>query len=294
MAKDLQSRSRDRRFSRPGSDAGKAFLRACSTRFQRTGPSLFLRPLPTYSQSQIMGLIEEANGLPLSTFRSRYLVSLETEVSFSHAGSDSPKYEVTFESSASIHGRDLSACFDLIQETSADIYAKSDVGWSPAKKRKEMQLPDMRYLLVKESKKQSSPDHEHESVFAPSSLNSGPATRSNQSSEAASEARQLAGFLSFMPTYEDGKEVVYCYELHLSPLLRGKGVGKKLMSQMEDVGRQIGVCKAMLTVFVDNENGLRFYERVGYVEDEFSPAPIRLRNGKVKKASYVILSKALE
>lgn len=32
---------------------------------------------------------------------------------------------------------------------------------------------------------------------------------------------KVEGFLSFMPTFEDGYPVIYCYEIHLSSALQG-------------------------------------------------------------------------
>ena len=125
-----------------------------------------------------------------------------------------------------------------------------------------MRLPDLRYLIVK----------------------SGPST----------PADKVEAFLSFMITYEDGHEVIYCYEIHLSEHLQSCGLGKQLMGIMEEVGQRVGVEKAMLTVFLENEGALSFYERLGYVEDDYSPRPRKLRNGVVKKPDYIILSKALE
>lgn len=104
---------------------------------------------------------------------------------------------------------------------------------------------------------------------------------------------EVEGFMAFMLTYEDGYEVIYCYEIHLKPLLRGIGVGKQLIGMLEEVGQKAGVSKAMLTVFVENEGALKFYEKLGYEEDEFSPGPRKLRNGVVKNPTYIILSKTL-
>lgn len=123
-----------------------------------------------------------------------------------------------------------------------------------------MRLPDLRYLLVE-------PDD--------------------------GGTGEVEGFLSFMLTYEDGREVVYCYEIHLSPALRGCGLGGHLMRMLEGIGWKVGVEKAMLTVFVANEGAIEFYSRLGYEEDEYSPRPRKLRNGIIKKADYVILSKRL-
>ncbi len=127
-----------------------------------------------------------------------------------------------------------------------------------------MRLPDLRYLLVKTTV-----------------------------SEGSTETEELVGFLSFMLTYEDEYEVIYCYEIHLKPQLRGSGIGKQLMAIMEDMGRKAGVVKAMLTVFVENKAALGFYEKLGYGTDEYSPAPKNLRNGVIKKPTYLILSKSL-
>ena len=103
----------------------------------------------------------------------------------------------------------------------------------------------------------------------------------------------VEGFLSFMLTWEDGVEVVYCYEVHLDEGVRGRGVGKRLMGCLEEVGRKAEVEKAMLTVFKKNRAAVRFYEGLGYGEDEFSPRPKKLRNGVVKELDYLIMSKSL-
>ena len=52
--------------------------------------------------------------------------------------------------------------------------------------------------------------------------------------------------------------------------------------------------KIMLTCFTSNEKAVRFYEKVGFSKDEFSPQPKILRNGSKKELDYVILSKAIE
>lgn len=97
-----------------------------------------------------------------------------------------------------------------------------------------------------------------------------------------------------MTTYEDGKEVLYCYEIHIQPSLQGRGVGRQLMNLYEETARRIGLEKTMLTVFRANESALAFYERLGYEIDEYSPGPRRLRNGTVKEPDYLILSKAMK
>ncbi|OCT46075.1 putative N-acetyltransferase [Cladophialophora carrionii] len=148
-------------------------------------------------------------------------------------------------------------CLRLIEHTSAHDYENSDFGWSVSKKRKEMKLPDMKYITL----------------FGQSTL---------------------AGFMSFMVTYEDGCEVLYIYEIHFFPQWQGKGLGKQLMDLAEQIARNIGLAKVMLTVFRANKRAVGWYTKLGYQEDDFSPGPRKLRNGTVKEPSYIILSKQLK
>lgn len=49
--------------------------------------------------------------------------------------------------------------------------------------------------------------------------------------------------------------------------------------------------KVMLTCFISNTNGLRFYEKMGFTTDDFSPRDRVLRGGKIVRPDYVILSR---
>ncbi|KAI4230946.1 MAG: hypothetical protein LQ349_005921 [Xanthoria aureola] len=214
-------------------------------------------PWPALDNTSIvMPRIEDANGLPLTSYRATFLPACLDPIA-PNAIAQGP-YTISFESSSTITAVHFEACLDLIASSSANAYAASGIGWSPAKKRKEMKLPDLRYLLLMHATK------------------------------------QVQGFLSFMLTYEDGHEVVYCYELHLSPAVQRQGLGKHLMTLMETVGVNAQVEKSMLTVFVENAIALKFYEGLGYAEDDYSPEPRKMRNGTVKMPTYVILSKSLQ
>ncbi|KAL9131507.1 MAG: hypothetical protein Q9217_000586 [Psora testacea] len=206
--------------------------------------------------------VESLNALPLSTYRNKLLDPQFTGIMHQYPGVSMP-LSFSLESPKTISSADFRACFELIASTSSSDYAGSSIGWSPAKKREEMRLPDMRYLLLKPS----------ESV--------------------GENYGDVMGFLSFMVTYEDGYEVVYCYEIHLAPELQCKGIGKQLMKILETIGRKAGMQKAMLTVLMGNDSARRFYARLGYEVDEFSPMPRKLRSGIVHKPDYAILSKDL-
>ena len=108
----------------------------------------------------------------------------------------------------------------------------------------------MRYLVVRPSRRVG---------VAP---NASPGSGSDTDEEAESKG-EILGFLSFMLTVEDDYPVIYCYEIHLSPSTRGCGLGKHLMGLIEEIGGKVGVEKAMLTVFLRNNVGMKFYERIG-------------------------------
>lgn len=166
---------------------------------------------------------------------------------------------------------ELTACFELVRDTSAKDYRASAQGWDAGAKEREMRLVDLRYLLLCRAMNKEGDGGKGE----------GPGEE------------VLVGFMSFMLTYEDGLPVVYCYEIHLRDEVKGRGVGKWLMGVLEDVGRKAEAEKCMLTVFKRNTKALGFYQGLGYGVDEFSPGPRILRNGVVKEVDYLILSKEL-
>lgn len=237
--------------------------------------------------------MERTNALSLEDFLARYIDPTHLQLRAPPATSstdgyiqDEPQYQVRIHTADTIPEPDFESCFALIEQTSVADYSASSVGWSPSKKRKEMRLPDMRYMVLRSTRDHDTPVK-------------GTAKTQEQEEEADEEGPKqrtppVAGFLSFMTTYEDGKEVLYCYEVHVNPSLQGSGLGGQLMRLFEEIGRRIGLEKTMLTVFRANAGALRFYERLGYSVDEYSPGPRMLRNGSVKEPDYSILSKRLK
>ncbi|KAK1825621.1 hypothetical protein QBC39DRAFT_403537 [Podospora conica] len=172
----------------------------------------------------------------------------------------------------------LQSCLSLISLTSRAHYGPL---WSPPRKLKEMRTPGLRYILVRPT---SDPTH-------------------------------LAGFLSLLPTYEPPPTpVLYIYEIHLRPELRGCGLGARLMRVATGVAERVrGVQKVMLTCFEENEAAMGFYMGggVGMGVDGTSPSldgdwegdalpeGRRLRGGRVvggeggRGGRYVILSRSV-
>lgn len=79
---------------------------------------------------------------------------------------------------------DLTSCLDMIDLTSGQDYRNSSMGWNRDAKLAEMKSPGLRYILVRDG------------------------------------VGAMAAFTSFMPTYEEGQPVLYCYEIHLLDRVR--------------------------------------------------------------------------
>jgi len=203
-----------------------------------------------------------------------------------------------------ISDTDLDTCYRMIEETSGDAYRASSTGWHPRRKKREMRESDMRYLLARRrdlcsesvtgrgdedgalSPTYADPDAQSHAVDSDTNSIGVPIASDTRS-------RPLDGFASFMLTLEDGRAVIYLYEIHLSLDTRGCGLGAHLLSVVETVGTSAGVDKIMLTVFRANEEARAWYQRRGYEVDEFSPPEKMLRGGAVKQVDYLILSKTL-
>ncbi|KAI9052010.1 hypothetical protein LZ554_004264 [Drepanopeziza brunnea f. sp. 'monogermtubi'] len=197
--------------------------------------------------------IELANQKSLEDFEKEYMPGNDWKL-FRHP-TTAAIYTLALHTSSSLSEADLTACFALIELTSSKDYGKSKGGWKPRAKKEEMKLLDLKYLLVKKA-----------------------------------EDGSVQGFMSLMPTYEDGFPVVYCYEIHLSAELRGTGLGRMMMGYLEDVARRLPETeKVMLTVFTRNKRAVEFYGKLGYSTDMYSPEPRVLRNGTVVKNGAWIL-----
>lgn len=171
---------------------------------------------------------------------------------------------------------EIESCLDQVHTTSGDDYHKSSKGWNAKRKLREMRDPDLRYLLVSQT------------PVPPATATGTPST---DSGETPAKTPTFAGFLSFMITYEDGSPVLYIYEIHLDTSVRGNGLGRHLMDIVETIAVNTHMTKLMLTVFRSNDAAIKWYHGLGFGVDEYSPPEKKLRNGTIKRADYLILSK---
>ncbi|KAK8165116.1 acyl-CoA N-acyltransferase [Phyllosticta citrichinensis] len=194
-------------------------------------------------------------------------------------------YDLTLRHVEDMSKAEMTNCIDLIEKTSLADYKASERGWNPKQKLAEMKEDNMQYLLVRKRLDFSVHSDNPPKITSQESI--------SESHRQFSEDDEFAGFVSFMFTIEDDHPVVYIYEIHLDDSHRGCGLGGHLMNAVERCAIEGKVDKVMLTCFRKNTTALAFYTKLGFGEDEFSPPPKRLRGGKIKYPSYMIMSKSL-
>lgn len=143
-------------------------------------------------------LVKSANSLRSEDFFASYLPADDLQTLSREFESESSSLSILLEGARDLGqsgAEHLEMCLQLIESTSGEDYRNSEIKWSRSKKRKEMLLPDMRYVI----------------------LLVGSIHSSNEEAKPT-----LAGFVSFMITYEDGQEVIYCYEIHLAEAWQGR------------------------------------------------------------------------
>jgi len=92
---------------------------------------------------------------------------------------------------------------------------------------------------------------------------------------------ELIAFSHFRFDMDYGVDVVYCYEIQINSNYQRRGIGRFLVSALERIVQSFNLAKLVLTVFTSNSSALKFYERLGFVDDDTSPG----------EGSYKILSK---
>ncbi|KAJ1672943.1 hypothetical protein EV182_006187, partial [Spiromyces aspiralis] len=162
----------------------------------------------------------------------------------------------------------IARLLDIIEEGVGTYYRNSEVGWNSKKKRKELVDPLARYIVICEA-----------------------------GGECPNSIAAFAAFqLSFEETEVNGVErelpIIYCYELHVLPRHQGKGLGTYLMELLQEIGSRWNMQAIFLTVFKENWQALKFYQRLGFKPDPISPS--QYLGGKyADNYDYEILSKPL-
>ncbi|KAH8835886.1 acyl-CoA N-acyltransferase [Flagelloscypha sp. PMI_526] len=129
------------------------------------------------------------------------------------------------------------AIFSLTETNMRASYQRSSWGWKPSVKKKELFHSKARYILVYNDP----------------------------------QASILLGFCGFrLDLDEDVAVTVMSYRLMY--LREERGLGKALMSSLDDIGAAFSMTKVVLTVFKENAAALRFYQSIGFTLDETDPS----------------------
>ncbi|KAJ3895006.1 putative acetyltransferase family-containing protein [Lentinula edodes] len=140
------------------------------------------------------------------------------------------------------------------------LCANSSLGWNALDKQQELFDPLARYIIL----------------------------------NPVGQSDQIAGYSVLRFEHEAEEDILYCYELQISPLHQRKGLGKFLMKLLQVIGRRTKMEKIMLTVLDNNSAANDFYATIGFQLDECSPSFEDPENeGDTEKVDYQILSKLL-
>jgi len=147
----------------------------------------------------------------------------------------------------------------MFEENMRDLYSASSFGWDPPEKHQELFASSSRFVMID----------------------------ANESGTSG----LLAAFTMFRFEHDEGIYVLYCYDLQIRKLYQRTGMGKLLMTALENIGTAWRMEKIVLTVFKENKNARQFYRSSGFTLDETSPG--YNSDPCSEEVDYEILSKRL-
>jgi len=128
--------------------------------------------------------------------------------------------------------------FELTKANMQTLYEMSEWGWSDKEKRMEMTDERSWYLIARDNEEDGCP----------------------------------VAVVHFRFDIDNDDEVLYCYEIQLSPEVRRKGLGKFLMQILELMAFKAQMSKVMVTVFKHHTDSNEFFiNKLKYAVDETSP-----------------------
>ncbi|KAG6676046.1 hypothetical protein I3843_15G128300 [Carya illinoinensis] len=145
-------------------------------------------------------------------------------------------------------------------------------------KRREMVIPEARYIFVHETPNECSYRTGREQTYT----------------NCIEDKGHIVGFVHYRFTLEEEIPVLYVYELQLEPRVQAKGLGKFLMQLIELVAHKNHMGAVMLTVQKANSLAMNFYlnKLSRYVIAAVSPSRVDPLIGVEKR--YEILCKTFD
>ncbi|KAJ7492551.1 acyl-CoA N-acyltransferase [Mycena latifolia] len=144
-------------------------------------------------------------------------------------------FEVLF--AENLDGTARNSIWSMFETNMRTMYTASSFGWDPPHKKGELFDPLSRFILAY--------------------------TKNGK--------RSLVAFTAFRFEFEEGQNILYCYDLQVSKASQCHGLGRALMNHLTNIGTDLNLDKIMLTVFKANTRALKFYADFGFEMDPDSP-----------------------
>uniref|UniRef100_A0A914I7Z6 N-alpha-acetyltransferase 40 n=1 Tax=Globodera rostochiensis TaxID=31243 RepID=A0A914I7Z6_GLORO len=143
--------------------------------------------------------------------------------------------------------------FDLFKRNMRELYLKSQWGYDEKAKQQELTATTARYLLVRNA-----------------------------------SAHPVA-YVHFRFVEDEGRAVLYCFELQVEPDYQQKGIGAQLIDRLEQLAKATQMELLMATVFAFNSASLAFFHKRGFRTD----SSCRFGRDGANGRDFMILSKQL-
>ncbi|WVQ72798.1 hypothetical protein IAR50_002358 [Cryptococcus sp. DSM 104548] len=187
---------------------------------------------------------------------------LAPDLPLSHSLPNGQSYRIVLLPASALAMSTRDVLFRILDRNMRFMQDSSSFPYTEESKKEEMFDPTSRFLLAL---KPSAPVPAMESK------------RSEEVSQAVElKEEDVIGFVEWRFDTEEtlrgsDVEVAYLYEIQMSPLYTGSGIGRHLVEILEEIGDRRQMQKVMLTCLKSNSKALRFYEKLGYEADEIDP-----------------------
>ncbi|XP_055907721.1 N-alpha-acetyltransferase 40 [Eupeodes corollae] len=175
---------------------------------------------------------------------------LETQPDAFKYSSSNGDYTLYCKNKSDMDAKTLKWAFKLAEKNVGPFYKESTMGWQPKIKQNDLNKNWARYLV------------------------------------ALDKSKNPVAYAMFRFDLDYGNAVLYCYEMQIEKSFQRQGLGKFMMTALENCAKHWEMEKVVLTVLKNNPIAAEFFRKIGFVLDETSPDIL-------EKAEYEILSKQI-
>ncbi|KAI5955290.1 NAT4 [Candida jiufengensis] len=196
-----------------------------------------------------------------------------------------PGFRTRLEVVDMLQEEEIERFIDIIDENIGDLYVRNKGSDWREEKEEELTEPGLIYVWL--SKEEDEEEEDKDEV---------------DKDEDEKETNKFVAYLCFKLCLDDeDKLVLYLYEIHVVKDYQGQKLGQALINRFHELTLVLKgsannlyeqVEGTALTVFSSNEKALNWYTKMGYRILESSPQGKKLRNGKITKPSYYLMSRS--